>query len=159
MGRQADTITRQDESGWPYASLLLCGLFGIRSPGALAYSARSILAAVVMGLSLAAVTQESPPLLPAEAWALMLPASAAAIALAVFRYLRRLDELTRTIQLQALAVGYGTAVILGMALLGLLLIAPAGTAAGLHPTVWLVPLLVAETARGVALVVFARRYG
>jgi len=89
----------------------------------------------------------------------MLPASAAALALGVSRYLRGLDELSRSIQLQALAVGYGTAMILGMALVGLLLIAPAGTAAGWRHAVWLVPLFIAETARCVALVVFARRYG
>lgn len=159
MGRQAEATGRHGESGWPYASLLFFGMFGARSPGSLRLTAQSLLAGLVMGLSIAALTKDAPPLLPALAWALMLPASAAALALGVSRYLRGLDELSRSIQLQALAVGYGTAMILGMALVGLLLIAPAGTAAGWHPAVWLVPLFIAETARCVALVVFARRYG
>ena len=135
------------------------GFFGERSPGGRQYSWQSLVAGSLLGISLGALASDGTPLFPAQVWALLLPASAIGMVAALARYLRGLDELSRSIQLKALAVGYGAAIVLGAGFLGLVLAAPAGTLAGVHPLAWATPLVGAEVIRCAALVVVARRFG
>lgn len=159
MKQQSQAIERSEEADWPYASLLFLGSFGVRSKSGRVLAITSGISGLVMGWSLAMLTSDGPPpLLPAQAWALMLPLSAVPIMIALHRYLASLDELTRNMQLCSLAVGYGVAAILCMAVIGAVLAAPAGSLSSLHPVVYFIPLLIAETARGMTLVVLARRY-
>lgn len=147
------------DASWPYATLFFFGFFGETSPGGRRYSWQSLVAGLMLGISLGALASESAPLFPAVVWATLLPASAIALFAALACYLRGLDELSRSIQLKALAVGYGAAIVLGSGVLGLVLAAPAGTLAGVHPLAWTIPLVGAEIIRCAALVVFARRFG
>ncbi len=159
MGRRIQASDDIGDAAWPYATMFLYGFFGRQSPGGRRYWFQSMVLGVLLGVSLVALTGEAPPLFPVQVWALVLPACALGMFAALARYLRGLDELSRSIQLKALAVGYGAAMVLGAALLGLLLSAPSGAFTGMHPLTWATPLLAAELIRCVALVVFARRFG
>ncbi len=151
-----------DEGGssWPYRSLLLAGYFGADAPAGRRLRRRVWLA--LLGLPLVNLLPVAPGLqaLRPMLWRLVLPVSlpsaVAVIVWAYVRYLGELDELSRLIQLEALAFSYGAAMTLAALCAALDVVArPAGGA--LHGLTVFLVLMLAELLRGVVLVLRARR--
>jgi len=132
-------------AAWPYASMLIFGYFGADTPAGkrLARETSAALVLIVVAAVLGGV------------WSMGIPAGVAAIGWSYARYLPQLDELSRSIQLRALAFSYGAAMTLGAAVLAVALAWPD---AAIGPAGSFVALVLAEPLRGVALVVLARKY-
>ena len=135
------------DGDWPYASLLVFGYFGEDSPGGKRLARETT---VWLAVAVVAMVVGAP-------WAYGLPVSVVGIGWAYARYLRGLDELSRTIQLKAFAVAYGTAMAIGAVLTALALAWPE-VGQGVSLVAVFPVLVLAEGVRGVALVVEARRY-
>lgn len=147
----------ESPSSWPYASLLLVGTFGARSPAErrlAVWSALALTACVAALFALAAGVESA---LARYLLALVLPGSVATIGRAQALYLRSLDDLSRRIQLEAAAFAYGAALFLGFAWVGWLAAHGIGDVATAGPGL-LMSLVLAEPLRGIALVRVARKY-
>lgn len=146
-----------ESSGWAYRSLLSMGYFGPDTQ-----SGRDLRRRVTVGALLTALGPGLGriPTLPAgrAVGALLAPLGIVVIIWAYCRYLARLDELGRLIQLESLALSYGTVMVLGAFWLGFNVtdFAFATSAGG---AVVFYTLVLAELLRGVALAVLARRRG
>lgn len=139
---------------WPYASLLLFGFFGTDTPAGRRLARRTSFGLVLFLVAIVGLRDGGAGLVPRTVWAGALPVATAGIGLAYARYLAELDELSRMIQLKALAFSYGVAMTLAFALAGL----AASTRSPGHPAFYLTALVIVEGLRGLALVVLARRY-
>lgn len=138
----------QRDGAWPYTSLLMFGYFGRGSPGGERLARETT---VWLALAVAAMVAAGP-------WAYALPVSVVGIGWSYARYLRGLDELSRMIQLKALAVSYGAAMTIGAVVAALALASP-NVDQTMSPAAVFPFLVLAEGVRGIALVIQARRYG
>lgn len=154
---EASSDRSGDRPGWPYASLLLFGFFGVDTPEGrrLAWETSAGLALLLV----AAVALRSDPAfpLPELLWVVALPAGPVVIGWAYARYLAKLDELGRMIQLRAFAFSYGAVLTLAAAMIAVLLADPS-LGEAVAPSTFLAWLVAAELFRGLALVVLARTY-
>lgn len=144
----------EENAGWPYASLLLFGFFGAGTPEGKRLARRTfgfLIVYVVCALGLAG-GYDGP--FPDLLWLAGAPGAAVGVWWAYARYLGELDELSRAIQLKALAFAYGAAMTLMVTALAVSWLRPG---AETPETLILLPLL-AEGFRGVALVYLARQY-
>lgn len=133
---------------WPYASLLIFGYFGQDSPGGKRLARETT---AWLALAVAAMVVAGP-------LAYGLPVSVVGIGWSYARYLRGLDELSRMIQLKAMAVAYGAAMTIGAVAAALALASPS-VGQSMRPAVVFPFLVLAEGVRGIVLVIQARRYG
>lgn len=143
-----------DEAAWPYASLVISGYFGSGDVGGrqLARRTTAALALIVPGGVGASGAFDLG--VPQLVCGLAFPLGVALISWSFARYLDTLDELSRMIQLQALAFAYFATMFLFFTAVGFALRQPDGRLSIF--TVLLVVL--AEPLRGMALVYFARKY-
>ena len=144
----------QGGSEWRYGSLLFWGFFGRDTPEGRRFGRETT--GWLALLALAAVTA-SVGWLPAATLGVGLPVVVLGIAWSYARYLSRLDELSRRIQMDSFAVSYGVAMVIGAVLAGWGLVNPEGVGA-ISPAAVFVVLACAEVVRGVVLVRLARRY-
>lgn len=150
-----DRDAARERSGWPYGSLFWMGYFGPDS-----HAGKALRWRVTFGLLLTAFGPafgRLPTWPPGRAaGALLAPLGIVLVVWAYARYLASLDELRRLIQLEALALSYGTVMVLGAFWLGFNVtdFAFASSTAG---GMVFYSLLLAEIVRGVILVVLARR--
>ncbi len=151
-----------DEGGsaWPYRSLLLAGYFGADVPAGKRLRRRVWLA--LLALPLVNLLPFVPGLeaLRPTLWRVVLtgslPSTVVVIVWAHVRDLGEIDELSRLIQLEALAFSYGAVMTLAALCAALDIVArPLGGA--VHGMTVFLVLLVAELLRGVVLVLRARR--
>lgn len=151
--RHTDPVEETTE--WPYTTLLLFGHFGKSTPAGKRLSRRTnAFLALFVVCMFTGGTRDGYHALPDLLWLLGPPVSAIGMGWAYAVYLRSLDELSRLLQLQAFAFGYGAAMTLMAVGLAVTWIAPT-------PRVpWeLVTLPVfAEVFRGLALAHLARQY-
>ncbi len=143
------------DPGWPWASILLLGTFGLDSPGARRYHYRTGLAL----LGFLVLMPASVLLLPdtgvsAARWAPPLVAGTlfAVIAHEMWRYVSGLDEMSRMLQLQAMSVTY---------LVGFAVFVTAHFLAGASGWSWQLPALAylgLELIRALVLAVLARKF-
>ena len=143
------------DRGWPWASILLLGTFGLDSPGARRYQYRTGLALLgflllyPISMMLLAGTGESaarwvPPLVVGTLFAL--------IAYEMWRYISGLDELSRMLQFQAMSITY---------LVGFAVFISAHFFAGASGWSWHFPALAylgLEFVRALVLAVLARKF-
>jgi hypothetical protein len=106
------TDETNDESSWPYASLLLFGFFGHNSPGGRKLSWRTGGALVLFLVAAMGIQGALGPIIPQPVWITLVPVSILAIAAAYVVYLRGLDELNRRIQLEAFALAYAATMVI-----------------------------------------------
>lgn len=157
--RRQELEADERSSEWPYASLLVVGVFGVRSPAAKKTLFTTTLALLLVVVSLLGLGDRIAHGVGDWVWAMVLPLAVAWIVWANVGYLRSLDELGRTLQLKAFALSYGAVMTLAAVLVG---VVNAMTAAGGYATVdahvFFLVLVLAEPIRGVALAVLARNY-
>lgn len=151
--KQEGNGNRGADSEWPYASLLFWGFFGLDTPEGRRFGLET--AGWFALLALAAVTA-AVGRVPA-ALGVALPIVVLGLGWSYTRYLSRLDELSRRIQLDSFAVSYGAAMALGAGLAGWAMVDPEGLGA-ISPAALFWVLGGAEVVRGVVLVRLARRY-
>ena len=145
----------EERAHWPYGWLFFTGTFGTNSRAGRSLAIRTTLGVllVIMGPALADMNvAEAARLIGA----LLVPVGVGVVVWAYVRYLAQLDELHRSIQLEALALSYGFVMMLAGVWFGL---AAAGFAfAQTVPVAWVAfTLLLAEPLRGMALVMLARK--
>jgi hypothetical protein len=141
------------DAGWPWASILILGTFGLDSPGVRRYQIRTGLA--LLGLVL--LFPASAILLPEVSALRWLPPLVAGslfafIAYEMWRYISGLDEMSRMLQFQAMSVTY---------LVGFSVFATAHFFAGASGWSWHVPALAyvgLELVRGLVLAVLVRKF-
>jgi hypothetical protein len=139
-----------DAPPWPYASLLILGIFGASDPAGKRVSFRGRIAAVVFLVGVFMLQLETALIITTLGRVAMVGA-ALLLGWAWAQYLGSLDELSRLIQLEAFAWSYG-----GLFVVGFLASALGGgpMVASVDP-IWIV---FGELIRGPALVMVARRY-
>lgn len=146
----------REHSSWPYASLLLFGYFGSGTPVGRRLRNRSWAALLTFLGAIVVAPFTGRWAVAHVVVALAMPGAVAVIVWAYMRYLGELDELSRLIQLEALAFSYGAVMTVAAIWFGFfetgLQFTPRTTVGTLF-----VSLLTAEPARGVALAVLARR--
>jgi hypothetical protein len=143
-----------DQAPWPYASLLLFGIFGTDSPEGKRYLRRTTIALLLAGVG--ARTLHSPAFATRSIGATAIIGGVFAISWAFVRYMSELDELSRRIQLEALAIAYGCVMMLAFIWFALVSVGSQATAVSPAQAVgW---LLMAEPLRGIALIHVAKRY-
>lgn len=147
---------REDDATWPYASIILFGYFGAHTPEGRRLAVRTMAGILVVAVAILILELGvGGPWITLVA-AVAIPAGVALIILENARYLRRLDELSRSLQVQAFAVGYGAAMLIMAALLAIHLAVPSTW--GLHQIPMVALLVMAEPIRGAALARLARRH-
>jgi hypothetical protein len=147
---------REDGAPWPYASLFFFGFFGTDSPAGkrLAWRTTWGLGLFLLGAFLLAPQHT----VTSVGGFLAMPGGVLLIGRAYRSYLRELDELSRTIQLEAFSLAFGAAMTLMAILMAVEMVAPPGTHLGPGTAPLATWLLLAEPFRGLALVIVARRY-
>lgn len=141
------------DSEWSYRSLLFWGFFGRDTPEGRRMGRETVgwLALLAVAALTAAVGRVP------GALGVALPIVVLGIGWSYARYVSRLDELSRRIQLDSFAVSYGAAMMIGAVLAGWGLMDPDGVGA-ISPAAVFGVLAGAELVRGVVLVRLARRY-
>jgi hypothetical protein len=136
-------------SEWPYKSLLLFGFFGPGTPSGKRLVIRSTYALILFIFG-AVGTQ----LIDLSVWrilsALCMPIAIGIIVFANVIYVRSLDSLEKLIQLSAFSASYGAAILIGITLFAFNTV----TDLSISP-LW---LLLAEPFRGICLYFISRRY-
>jgi hypothetical protein len=159
MNEDMDTVNGVPETklAWPYASLILFGFFGARTPEGKKLAWQSALAASIMFAAALAILYDVGGAALQVLWALLIPGGVVGLGWAFFRYLQALDELSQIIQLKAFSVAYGAAMVLYFVSLthGLADQPPSIFPTGGGLGFWIVA---AEPVRGAALVYLARKY-
>jgi hypothetical protein len=143
----------EHKTSWPYKTLLFMGFYGMgESAGRrLVWQTHAALAVVIVSVLM--LRADPDIAIPRLVWVVAIPLSVAAMAWAYAHYLKGLDELRQLIQLKAIAVAYGCAMVLwSVAMVARL----AQDKALLGTFVLLIAL--AEIGRGIALAWFARQY-
>lgn len=140
---------------WPWTSMLLLGTFGRHTSGSRRYHVRTVIALAVLTAGMLLAPGVGATLDPRHArWipALLFGTTFSVIAYELWRYVAGLDELSRTLQLEAMAITY---------LIGLPLFM---TSHGISMAVswsWHLPALAylaLDLLRGLVVVLLARRY-
>ena len=159
VGPAGDTGTEQpeDEARWPYASLLLFGFYGRKSPGGKRLVRETTIGLALFVVAAVALNTDVESVVLETAFALALPCSVWIIGWAYSRYLQALDELNRLLQLKAFAFSYGAVMALAYGMAGLIMADPVRFGAE-SPVVYLGLLVLAEPLRGVALAYLARKH-
>ena len=152
-GRRSRANERERAS-WPYWSLLTFGTFSPRTPAGKRYWVQGTcaLVAMVAAMMVASALRKHNSNASWGTWVVLLPVVPVLyMALAFSRYLRNLDELSRKIQLEGLALAFGGTflVVFGYGLLQV-----HGFAAPNWLYVWCLMCLL----HGVGIAVAARRY-
>jgi hypothetical protein len=143
------------DRGWPWASILLLGTFGLDSPGARRYQYRTGLALLGFVLLYPASMVLLPATWMSAAWwvsPLIVGTLFTLIAYEMWRYISGLDEMSRLLQFQAMSVTY---------LVGFAVFITVYFFAGASGWSWQVPALAylgLELVRGLVLAVLARKF-
>lgn len=145
--------TKQESPRWPYATMLLCGTMGDRTPASRRFWRSSQIGVLVFLVAVFGAPYLKglfPDPTRQLVGALLAGAAAYVVVRAFQRYLSELDELGRRIQLEAIAFAFAVLMVVGTA------VAVAGTSLGfdVNPA-W---VLLGEPLRAVGLVRAARKY-
>jgi len=143
--------SQSEEVTWPYATLIMCGFFGVDSPGGKILATRTTVALVIFLISSLILPALNNHILEILSY-ILIPSSLIYILWSYKEYLGGLDELSQLIQYKAIAISYGIVVVVGMTFLGL----------EVHSEVSLsllpIYILMAEGFRGFALGFIAKEY-
>lgn len=148
------TDAGDEQAAWPYASLLLFGYFGSGDAGGRQLGRRTTAALALIVLAAIGASGAFGTGIPHAIWALAIPLGVALIGWSYAVYLGTLDELSRMIQLQAMAFAYFATMVLFFTAIAIGLVQPDVRLTGLP----VVLVVFAEPLRGLALVYFARQH-
>lgn len=144
----------REEAAWPYASLLIFGYFGSGDAGGRRLARRTTAALALIVLGSLGATGAFDIGVPQLVWVLAIPLGVALIGWSYARYLGTLDELSRMIQLQAMAFAYFATMVLFFTAVANALRQPDAQL----PMFTVMLVVLAEPLRGMALVYFAHKY-
>jgi hypothetical protein len=138
-----------NETLWPIKSMLFIGYYGSNSPGAGKFISTIFLSLILFLIGFITLQIPNELILNISGTAIILLSVVLSI-WAQYQYLKKLDDLTKNIQLTGFAFSYGVVVVICMILMSIEFIT------GYMPSIlW---ILIAEPIRGIALYKIARRY-